>query len=109
MILTCEKQLLDVMPNVKYVTPKTIVEFEGNKEVNIIVATRQLAISCEKIDLPNLQFIQLLSAGFDGVDIEGFRKKGITISNAASVYGVGMAEYVVYAMLIGAKTIQQEY
>ena len=103
MILTTEKQLLDRFTDIQLVDLKKILKFDGNKDVTAIVASRALARLCQDLSFPNLRFIQLLSAGYEGVDIDFFRERGIIVSNAANVYSVGMAEFIVYAMLMSAK------
>ena len=47
--------------------------------------------------------IQLFSAGYDGIDLNLVKQKRITLCNAANVYNLGMAEFVVYGMLRRAK------
>ena len=44
--------------------------------------------------MPNLKWIQLLSAGFDGADLDAYAKKGVIITNAKDVYSVQIAEDV---------------
>lgn len=48
---------------------------------------------------PNLQFIQLTSAGFDRVPLEQINQRGIRICNARGVYGIPMAEFAVAGVL----------
>ncbi len=48
---------------------------------------------------PNLRYIQLTSAGFDRVDMEYVREKGIKIHNARGVYSVPMAEFALSGVL----------
>lgn len=47
----------------------------------------------------NLKYIQLTSAGFDRVDMEFIREKGIKIHNARGVYSVPMAEFALCGVL----------
>lgn len=72
-------------------------------EVSIAIASRAFARHLLSLQLPNLKVIQLTSAGFEGVDPQLAKERGITICNAADVYNVGMAEFVVYGMLMRAK------
>ena len=48
---------------------------------------------------PNLRFIQLTSAGYDRVDLDEIRARGIEIRNARGVYSVPMAEFAVAGVL----------
>ena len=45
----------------------------------------------------------MFSAGFDNIDPKLLQSKGVHLCNAANVYNTGMAEFVVYAMLMRAK------
>lgn len=47
----------------------------------------------------NLRLIQLTSAGFDRVPLDYIRTRGIELHNAAGVYSVPMAEFVVCGIL----------
>lgn len=71
--------------------------------VEIAIASRAFAAYLLEHDTPKLKYIQLTSAGFEGVDLNVAKSKGITICNAANVYNVGMAEFVVLGMLMQAK------
>ena len=53
--------------------------------------------------MPNCKFIQLFSTGYDDIDPIQFRKKGIDLSNAKSIYDETLAEYVLLVMLKYAK------
>ncbi len=48
---------------------------------------------------PNLQFIQLTSAGFDRVPMDEVNRRGIKICNARGVYGIPMAEFAISGVL----------
>jgi len=72
-------------------------------EADVAIASRAFARHLLSIDTPNLKYIQLTSAGFEGVDLNVAKTKGITVCNAANVYNVGMAEFVVFGMLMHAK------
>lgn len=85
------------------VSPKTISEYEGKSDVNALVCSRDVAQICQHLDFPGLKMIQLFSAGVDNIDLEILKSKGIHLCNAANVYNTGMAEFVVYAMLMKAK------
>ena len=47
----------------------------------------------------NLRYIQLISAGFDRVDLNYVKEKRITINNARGVYSIPMAEFVLARVL----------
>ena len=48
---------------------------------------------------PNLRFIQLTSAGYDRVDLDSVKERGIEIHNAKGVYSIPMAEFAVSGVL----------
>lgn len=78
-------------------------EYNGNSQVGAIICSRDIAHLCETLDFPNLKLIQLFSAGFEGINLDYLKEKGIHLCNAANVYNVGMAEFVVFAVLMSAK------
>lgn len=102
-ILTDSFKYCPVFPERVLVTLKTLSSFEGNPEIVAAFCTRGMAQQLLQINLPNLKVIQLFSAGYDGINLELVRQKGITLCNAANVYNIGMSEFVVYAMLMRAK------
>lgn len=65
--------------------------------------SRAFAKQLLAMDFLDLKYIQLFSAGYDGIDLQLVKEKGITLCNAANVYNLGMSEFVVYAMLMAAK------
>lgn len=73
------------------------------EQLDYAICSRALASKLIEGEFKALKVIQLTSAGFDGVDVKKAAEKGIKIANAANVYNVGMAEFVVYAMLMCAK------
>ena len=68
-----------------------------------LICSRDVAQIAQHMNIPNLKVIQLFSAGFDNIDPMLLKSKGIHLCNAANVYNIGMAEFVVYAMLMRAK------
>lgn len=102
-ILTDSFKYCPEFPERLLATSKALSSFDGNTAVVAAFCTRGMAQRLLSVNLPNLKVIQLFSAGYDGIDLEIVRKKGITLCNAADVYNIGMAEFVVYAMLMQAK------
>ena len=96
-----------ITDNKKLAQQLNLYYWDNNKDhlvnVSFAIASRAFAKLLLSRECPNLKCIQLTSAGFDGVDTKLARQKGITICNAANVYNVGMAEFVVYALLMHAK------
>lgn len=77
------------------------------EEVEIVVCCRATAILLANMDCKNIKMIQLTSTGYDGVPVGTFRQKGIAVCNVAGVYGVSIAETVVYAILSVCKKIRK--
>lgn len=79
----------------------------GRAEIEAAVCCRATAKKIAAMDLPKLRLVQLTSAGFDGVPLDEFSRKGIRVANAAGVYGVPIAETVVFGMLQMAKRFRR--
>ena len=103
MILTDNKKIAAQFPYITYVRERELVNYRKRTEIQSIVCSRGFVKSVLEEKLPNLRFIQLLSAGYEGVDLEECTKRDIVVSNAANVYSVGMAEFVVLCILRSAK------
>lgn len=71
--------------------------------VQAIICSRGTAALISNMDYGQLKLIQLTSAGFDGVPLGRFRDRHIDVANAAGVYGIPIAETVVFTMLEIAK------
>lgn len=82
---------------------KTIIQYDGNAEVEIVLCSRGLAKDLLTINLPSCKLVQLFSVGYDNIDLSKYKEKGIPVCNAAGIYDNVLAEYVVYAMLLYAK------
>lgn len=102
-ILTDSSKYCPDFPERVVTTIKDADKYSGNNEVVAVFGSRAMAMKVLSMDLPNLRVIQLFSAGYDGIDLDSVKRKGITLCNAANVYNYGMAEFVVYAMLRRAK------
>lgn len=72
-------------------------------QIEIAIASRAFARFILSEERESLKIIQLTSAGYEGIDTKLARTRGIIVCNAADVYNVGMAEFVVYGMLMSAK------
>lgn len=86
---------------------KNLSNYNGNEDVVAIAGSRAMAIETAKMNLPGLKLFQLTSAGFDGVPTPDFRKKGVSVANAGSVYSAPIAETVILGMLLMAKRLHK--
>ena len=102
-IITDSFKYCPELPGRTLVNFKSIKKIENDLNVIAAVCTRGMANHILKHNFPNLKFIQLFSAGYDGIDLNIVKNKGITLCNAANIYNIGMSEFVVYAMLMRAK------
>ena len=103
MILCSDIRKCPQLADLQAVNAETIKQYEGNREVEALICSRDVAYVAQHMNLPELKVIQLFSAGFDGIDTKLLQSKGVHLCNAANVYNTGMAEFVVYAMLMRAK------
>ena len=85
------------------VSPKNVDKYADDPSIVAAFCSRGMANKLLSLDIPNLKFIQLFSAGYDGIDLELCKSKGITLCNAIDIYNYSMAEFIVYAMLRRAK------
>lgn len=72
-------------------------------EIEVAVCSRVTAFKLANMELPRLKLVQLISTGYDGVPLEEFSKKRIQVANAPGVYGVPIAETVLFGILQMAK------
>ena len=103
MILCSDRRKCPHLSDLQMVNAESIKQFEGNEAIEALVCSRAVAQVAQQMNLPSLKMIQLFSAGFDGINPKLLQSKGIHLCNAANVYNTGMAEFVVYAMLMRAK------
>lgn len=103
MILTNDLNKCPSLTCLRYISAKTLRNLDGNPEVEAIICTRDIARLCENFEFPELKLIQLFSAGYENINLSHFKSKGIAVCNAANVYNIGMAEFVVFSLLMHAK------
>lgn len=85
------------------VSNRSLVNYSGSKEVEVIIGSRALLQAVQATFLPALRYVQALSAGIDGVYPNLFASRNVQMANAHNIYSDGMAEFVVYAILMHAK------
>ena len=103
MILCSDQRKCPQLKGIVTVNAETIKQYEENPDVEALICSRDVAQVAQHMNIPNLKVIQLFSAGFDNIDPKLLQSKGVHLCNAANVYNTGMAEFVVYAMLMRAK------
>lgn len=70
-----------------------------DKEITDLSQVNILADYPERINnfpfqFPNLKFVQVLSAGYDRLDVDKFKAEGIILSNGRGLHSAPIAEYV---------------
>lgn len=73
--------------------------YSNDNDVVCIATDRSGAKKVSELKFPNLKFIQLESAGFEGVPVNDFAAKGVTVSNAGDIYATPISEFVIYSLL----------
>lgn len=103
LILTSDIRKCPDIDGIIQVDAKSVLDYDGRSDVDALICSREVAQVCQNMNIPSLKLIQLFSAGFDNINPEQLQSKGVHLCNAANVYNTGMAEFVVYAMLMHAK------
>ena len=80
-----------------------IRRLEGDSSLVAIVCSRALARTVVGLEIPGLRLVQLTSAGYDGVPLDEYSKRGVMVANAGDVYTTPIAEMVMYGILQMAK------
>lgn len=79
--------------------PASFRRYPAADRVDVLIA-RQGAVNEMLQAFPNVRWLQLLNAGFEKVDLEQLRSRGIVFTNARSVYCSTIAEDVMAKILI---------
>jgi phosphoglycerate dehydrogenase-like enzyme len=87
--------------NINYCNEKEI--YSCLEDIQLALCSRSFASRLFELKPSNLKTIQLLSAGHDHVDIEGFKSIGVDVFSALNVYSIAISEYIIYSMLCYAK------
>ncbi len=101
-----DQSKLPVGVKVNKVSYRSLDLYNHDKSVIAVCGSRAMASKTEKMDFPGLKLFQLTSAGFDGVPLAEFRRKGVSVANAGGTYSTPIAETVVFGLLTIAKKIR---
>jgi len=82
--------LLERYPNVQFVH-----DLGGHKDIDVFFGLNATLLEVDLDDYKNLKWIQLYMAGFDNVDVEGLKSRGIKVSNARDIFSITIAEDVI--------------
>lgn len=99
MKIIIDKNLYDSMAD-KFPDVEFFTELEQCFDAEAIIG-RPKYMKPEVLEkLPNLRWIQLPSAGYDMIDVDYLRKRGVTLTNAKDIFSVPIAEDVVCKILM---------
>ena len=92
---------------------ETIIAREGSAEYTAALAEAEYHVSYPHIPMadgfykaaPKMRLVQLLSAGYDNVDIEAARRAKVPVSNNGGANAVSVAEHAVMLMLTVARKV----
>lgn len=90
------KSMIEKFPSVLFVDT-----LEGNYDIEVAMIPWPTFITEDNLSkLPNLKWIQLLSAGYDGTDFSLLKKHKIMYTNAKDIYHISIAEDVITKILV---------
>lgn len=94
--------LKQVLPDAEVITD---TEFDENSS-EVLVATTFTPVDRKLISrLPNLKFVQIASTGYDNVDTEALKEKGVHLSNIPVANKESVAEHVIAMALAQLKNL----
>lgn len=99
----------DIIATLKQILPDsevlTDVNF-GTRDSEVLVATTFTPVGKELIDrLPKLKFVQIASTGYDNVDVNLLKDRGIKLSNIPVANKESVAEHVIAMALVQLKNL----
>ena len=85
----------------------TVIARAGSAEFNAALAEAEYIVGLGEVKMddafyksaPNLKLVQLLSAGYDRVDIEAARRAGVPVCNNGGANAIAVAEHAILLML----------
>jgi len=74
-------------------------DIEKHKDIDLFFGLNKTLLSIDLSEYKDLKWIQLYMAGFDNVDVEALKSKGIRVSNAQDIFSITIAEDVLSKIL----------
>ncbi|MFP4478933.1 MAG: NAD(P)-dependent oxidoreductase [Candidatus Izemoplasmatales bacterium] len=93
--------LIDMFPQVEFVH-----DFDKHKDIEVFFGLNALLESVDIDQYKNLKWIQLYMAGFDNVDVQGLKSKGLLVSNARDIFSITIAEDIISKILYFNRNIK---
>ena len=88
------KEISDAFPSHEVIT-----DIKQAKDAVIAIMNPQHVITSYLDQMPNLKFIKLLTAGYNTIDLENVKQRGIEIAYAQDVFSIQIAEDVIAKIL----------
>lgn len=94
--------LRQILPDSEVVTDLNF----GTRESEVLVATTFTPVNGDIVDrLPNLKFVQIASTGYDNVDVDTLKSRGIKLSNIPIANKESVAEHVIAMAMVQLKNM----
>ena len=88
--------------------PESYLAYPNKEDINFLII-RQGIVNDVLAHYPNVRWLQLLNAGFEKVDLELLKRRGILFTNARSVYCATIAEDVIAKILLLARNYMRHF
>lgn len=82
-------KLIEQFKNIDFVD-----ELDKNYDIEVMIIMNSTVKHLNFNKYNNLKWIQLLMAGYDNIDVEDLKNKGIMVSNARDIFSISIAEDV---------------
>jgi len=88
--------------------PEVYRNYPNKEDINFLVIRQGIVNDVLKY-YPNVKWLQLLNAGFERVDLDELKRRGIIFTNARSVYCATIAEDVIAKLLLLARNYMRHF
>lgn len=91
------KKIQTLLPEYEILTEPRVDKLNDTEVV--VHWSKEIAKLWQEEKLPNLKWVQAISAGVNYLPLEGFQEKGIVLTNASGIHKYTITEYVIGALL----------
>lgn len=95
------ESLVKRYPQIDFVT-----EVDDKTEIEVLISMPPIVKSMDLDEYPKLRWIQYLMAGYDGLDLTRFTKRGIVFCNAQDIFSKSIAEDVFTKILFFNRNVK---
>lgn len=96
------QSFIDMYPNIEFVH-----DINHHKDIDIFFGLNGTLVSVNLDEYKQLKWIQLYMAGFDNVDVEGLKMRGLVVSNARDIFSITIAEDVISKILYFNRNLKE--